>query len=209
MKVCSRCKVEKNLSDFQKNRTMKDGYAYSCKECSALYYIKYKEGKKDKLYEYYKKYREENRDRKREIAKKYYHKNKDKINENKKNKGKNYWNSYIERIRKDPEKYDRYLKNKKIYNKMAREKIKNDDFLYEKNLERHRKYYHENINHCRSKTRRYSRERSKNLTDTYVKSLICKGNSLSPNDIPVELIQLKREQMKLKRCLKEVNNVRT
>lgn len=32
-KICSRCKIEKSLSDFYKNRTTKDGYAYECKKC--------------------------------------------------------------------------------------------------------------------------------------------------------------------------------
>lgn len=33
MKVCSRCKVEKPLSDFAKSACKKDGYTYSCKGC--------------------------------------------------------------------------------------------------------------------------------------------------------------------------------
>lgn len=34
MKRCSKCKVEKSLEDFYKNKKMKDGYSYICKNCT-------------------------------------------------------------------------------------------------------------------------------------------------------------------------------
>ena len=33
MKVCSKCKVEKELSEFHKQRNSKDGYKSLCKSC--------------------------------------------------------------------------------------------------------------------------------------------------------------------------------
>jgi len=33
MKICSKCKEEKELSDFPKDKTKKDGYDYLCKKC--------------------------------------------------------------------------------------------------------------------------------------------------------------------------------
>jgi len=33
LKVCSKCKEEKPLSEFNKNKTKKDGYQYYCKVC--------------------------------------------------------------------------------------------------------------------------------------------------------------------------------
>lgn len=33
MKVCSKCKTEKDLSSFRKDATRKDGYEYVCKNC--------------------------------------------------------------------------------------------------------------------------------------------------------------------------------
>lgn len=32
-KVCTKCKVEKPLSDFWRHHITKDGYAYRCKSC--------------------------------------------------------------------------------------------------------------------------------------------------------------------------------
>ena len=37
MKTCNRCKIEKDLSEFYKNRTYKDGVSYYCKTCDSTY----------------------------------------------------------------------------------------------------------------------------------------------------------------------------
>ena len=64
MKKCSKCKEIKSLSDFNKNRSRKDGFHHACKMCnysskvgkrqaaSRRYYLKHKEkiAKKDKEY---------------------------------------------------------------------------------------------------------------------------------------------------------------
>ena len=35
-KICTKCKKEKNLTEFHKNKRMKDGYFYYCKECKSI-----------------------------------------------------------------------------------------------------------------------------------------------------------------------------
>jgi hypothetical protein len=42
-KVCNKCKKEKPISEFYKNRTMRDGYTSQCKECIKLTYINNKD----------------------------------------------------------------------------------------------------------------------------------------------------------------------
>lgn len=37
LKTCSKCKKEKNLNEFHKNKTKKDGYSYHCIECHKKY----------------------------------------------------------------------------------------------------------------------------------------------------------------------------
>ena len=37
MKICSRCKIERALICFGKDKNSKDLLAYSCKECQKLY----------------------------------------------------------------------------------------------------------------------------------------------------------------------------
>jgi len=36
-KVCTKCKVEKELNQFHKNKSMKDGFNYNCKNCRMEY----------------------------------------------------------------------------------------------------------------------------------------------------------------------------
>lgn len=40
-KVCSKCKVEKTIDCFTKNKTNKDGLQYACKVCDNIYYKKW------------------------------------------------------------------------------------------------------------------------------------------------------------------------
>lgn len=42
-KICGRCLIEKELSDFYKRKTASDGYQYYCKDCGKKYYKKWKD----------------------------------------------------------------------------------------------------------------------------------------------------------------------
>lgn len=82
-KICSRCKIEKDVGCFSKDKTRKDGLQYFCKNCRKMARKK----------EYSSRYREKNKDRISEHLKIYYQNNKEIIKErNKKyranNKGK-------------------------------------------------------------------------------------------------------------------------
>lgn len=46
MKCCSRCKVEKDLTDFCKTKRSKDGYQPACKSCMAISYNASRQKKK-------------------------------------------------------------------------------------------------------------------------------------------------------------------
>jgi len=43
MKTCSKCKKEKRVTDFGKNKNSKDGLTYTCKQCRHETYIKNRE----------------------------------------------------------------------------------------------------------------------------------------------------------------------
>ena len=64
MKKCTRCKVEKELSEFNKIKKSKDGLAYYCKACAAI---------RDK------KWYENNKERKKESSKKWHENNKEHV----------------------------------------------------------------------------------------------------------------------------------
>lgn len=74
-KVCSKCKEEKEVCEFQKNSHSKDGYRSECSLCSK----KQNESiPKEKLLSYNKNFREKNREKINEKQKIYYQNNKDK-----------------------------------------------------------------------------------------------------------------------------------
>ncbi len=76
-RTCSKCKEEKEITEFSKHKYNKSGYRPDCKSCNKKYYLKNIEEKK----EYGKKYREKNRDSYLEYFKKYNAENKHKRRE--------------------------------------------------------------------------------------------------------------------------------
>ena len=85
MKRCSICKVEKELNEFNKDKSRKDGLMYKCKLCEKQYYLLNRE----KIKQYY----QLNREEKNQYQKEYNHMNREKINQ--------YQNQYKKR---SPEK---------------------------------------------------------------------------------------------------------
>tara|TARA_R100001530_G_scaffold20653_1_gene17154 strand:+ start:219 stop:704 length:486 start_codon:yes stop_codon:yes gene_type:complete len=104
-KICCKCKEEKSVDMFYKNRTKKDGFQEECKHCNDIRVREYVDKNRDKVNkrrrdfwknnpERYKKhlqkgrlYTENNREKERERTRKYYKKNKDKeLNRGKKNR---------------------------------------------------------------------------------------------------------------------------
>jgi hypothetical protein len=91
MKTCTKCKIEKELTEFSKDKNSKDNLKSACKKClsieSKIYYNKNKEKESEKAKNYYiknkekidlkhKEYKENNKDK----IKEYREKNKEKIN---------------------------------------------------------------------------------------------------------------------------------
>ena len=50
MKTCSRCKLEKELSEFSKRKRSKDGYQYECKSCAKENLLRARYGITPELY---------------------------------------------------------------------------------------------------------------------------------------------------------------
>src|SRR5574343_1025695 len=92
MKRCSKCKEEKEISNFYKSKRYKDGLYTSCKDCGKLYYnsnidiikIKSKEYRRlndEKAKVYRIKYNKEHKEEKKISRKERRENNKDKIKE--------------------------------------------------------------------------------------------------------------------------------
>lgn len=95
-KKCSKCKIEKDISDFSKKVSGKNGYANTCKLCANEYGKKYYQNNKEEIKdinkEYYeahkekikecnKEYRKNNKSQLKEYNKEYYQDNKERLKE--------------------------------------------------------------------------------------------------------------------------------
>jgi hypothetical protein len=136
-KKCSKCVVNKPLSEFNKRSNSKDGYRFECKDCQKLHYeanrdhyiAKMKENRDNKLDEYV------NRD------KAYYEANKTEILKKK----KQYHVDNQEMLLKKAKEY--YIKHKderSIYNKKW---VKDNIIHYRKYQKEYSKQYREKYPH--------------------------------------------------------------
>ena len=89
-KVCMKCKMEKSLSEFHKNKTKEDGHQDYCKQCRKNWNTEHDDGLKIKRKERYnndqERFKKEaqdwadnNRERKRASGREYYKDNKEKL----------------------------------------------------------------------------------------------------------------------------------
>lgn len=176
-KVCSKCLNEKHSIDFYKHKLTKSGLRSECISCSLRKGKEYKAKNKQKIAQYTKKYYSENKEKFRDLYKEYVVKNKEKTAErHKKYRARN--KGKLQYLRK---KY--YSANK------------------EKAAEYAKKYYSENKN----KFTGYRKKAQSELRGSYLRQIIIKSNpTLKQAQIPQSLINLKREEIKIKRLIKEM-----
>lgn len=146
MKKCTKCHIEKDESEFHKQKTGKNGLRADCKECFKKYKIENKDKIKEYLKEYHKKYRVENRDKINKYTKEYREKNRDILNEYQKKwrdknqeKLKEYRKEWreenIDEIKNYHKKYQ--IKNREKLNEAAKEwRKKNKNKLNETQKQR-------------------------------------------------------------------------
>lgn len=131
MKTCSKCKIEKELSDFYKKKASKDGFRSECKSCTK----KYDEENSERIKEYKKSKYEQIKDSKeyKEKRNKYYLENKEHFS----TKSKEWRTENKEKVTED--KKDYYQKNKEDILEKRKEyyqNIKTDDSLLNKKREK-------------------------------------------------------------------------
>lgn len=153
MKTCSTCKIEKEFSEFHKNKCQKDSLDNQCKDCKKKRTKKYYQDTKERQSEYAKKYRKENKQKFKEQTKKYREANKEKIKE----QSKKYYQANKERTKEREKKYRQANKEKRkerekkyrqankekfkaYYKKWSKHKRKNDPLYKLKNNLRDRAY---------------------------------------------------------------------
>lgn len=100
--ICSSCKRDKHLFEFNKNKSRKSGYCHICKMCRRVYYIENKKVVDEK-------------------QKKYDMNNKEKVQD----KNKRYYQKTISKQKIKRKKH--YIHNKEIY--LQRNKIRHSNLV--------------------------------------------------------------------------------
>jgi hypothetical protein len=142
MKVCTKCKIKKKLTEFSKSKSSKDGVRSDCKFCRKKWreenkqrikkyykenkelikkrHKKYYEENKERINAQHKKWREENKEIIKQRKKKHYENNKKNINQ----KQQNYYQENKERIKELSKKWRE--ENKEYIKKWRKQKQKTD-----------------------------------------------------------------------------------
>jgi len=108
--------------------------------------------------------------------------------------------------------FARLNKNKIPYYTCYKKKSERDKLYINNNREHFRKLYRKNSKKYNKTekfkiwSRQYQNNMTKNLSDRYVKSLIVKDENLSFKDIPQDLVELKREQLRLFRDIRNIHS---
>ena len=101
MKICNKCLIEKEISNFYKSKNMKDSHENICTLCRKYQKAIYWENNKEKLTDNKKSFNENNKEHVRERQKKYYQRNKEKISKNR----QKYKNNNKEKLRESSRIY--------------------------------------------------------------------------------------------------------
>ena len=75
MKKCNSCGIEKEISDFSRDKNLKSGYRGNCKSCQK----NYRESSSDKIKQYHREHYLKNKEKISEAGKTYYSNNKEKV----------------------------------------------------------------------------------------------------------------------------------
>ena len=79
MKTCSACKQIKPLSDFSRDKRLKDGLKYNCKVCVRAYSREHYQKNRERCLENHRTWKANNPEKAKEIIKKWESENKDKV----------------------------------------------------------------------------------------------------------------------------------
>lgn len=102
---------------------------------------------------------------------------------------------------------EKVRENHRKYREANREKIREIQRKYceenpEKVRETHRRYCEANREKILKQSRKWARKSRARLTDRYIKHILTDRSSLKFEDIPQELVEAKRELLRLERYLK-------
>lgn len=144
-KLCSKCEIEKPVSEFVKHKSSKDGLNPDCRACVSEYNKKYYQNNKEKIITQNKEYNKRNRDKIIKRYKNYYETNKDQILKH----NKEYYQNNKDVI----------LNNQKLYYEQNKEGVaKKQQNYYENNKARILKYHQDYYQKNKEKIRTYQKK---------------------------------------------------
>lgn len=117
-KRCSKCRELKEVSEFRKDKKIKDGYNSWCKKCYIISHQKWRNENRKHLINYQGQQRKKNKEKIKEYMKEYLEKNKNHIQQRRKEYYKKYSKNNKNKIKEKNKIY--YVKNKES----IRERIK-------------------------------------------------------------------------------------
>ena len=189
-KRCSKCGEVKGVDEFHKNRSGKDGLGGHCKFCKKAY----REANREKALAYARAYQEANREKIATRRKAYREANREKI-------------AALKKAQYEANR-ERILARQKAYRGANRERIlASANAYYEANREKVLAYCKDYRNANPAKVAAYNKARCEALADGFVRTTIKKQAGIESADIPAEMIELKRQQIKLYRELKKGRKV--
>lgn len=158
--VCSKCGVEKTISNFYKDINSKRGFSYYCIECTREQHRKYYEENKDIVKQKRQRYRLDNLDKVREAQRLYYHTDaQKKYREDYAKKNAEHRKEYMREYRK---------KNAEHIRQKAREYYHNNKHK----LQVHKKRYKDkNRNRINAQAKEYREKNRKKINDKRVQRL--------------------------------------
>lgn len=194
MKVCSKCKVEKDESEFYKEKSSKSGFRSICKICNN---------------QAAKEWCEKNKDKAKEMVDRYYKNNKDKIYSQQVLYREKNRESILKRTAEYREKNKtKLLEKASIYRENNREKICDRYKEFVKNNKNKIVEYNQKYRKSHPETiLRLNRDQCSKLNNNYVRQQVAKN--FPKESITPELIEWKRISIKIKRLIKEKKQCET
>ena len=147
MKTCTKCKIEKELTEFSKDKNSKDNLKWSCKKCLNNEKKQWEINNKEKIKEYSKKYSEKNKKKIKNYNEQWRVDNKEKLKE--------YSKEYSEKNKEKIKNYNEQWKNDN------KEKFKEKRKQYRENNKEKRKQYRENNKEKFKEYRENNKEKTK------------------------------------------------
>ena len=111
MKICGKCKIEKSLDEFHKNKSTRSGLASYCKPCSKKNYDNWRKSNLSKIRENNRIYRNKNLEKIRSYQKNWIQNNIERVNKSK----EKYQFANFEKIKESKKRY----RNSNLNNKIA------------------------------------------------------------------------------------------